>query len=195
MPVVAYTLIAVGGLLSLLNWGTLITSLRRRRAVSAIPLIGAVPLALGIGLLPEWRRFAWLAIPADYGTLILILMLPRIAFDMWSTSGVNIVHRFTFNADGRLVVINLFRRGIAVIRVEFDPPAPCDDRGGLVVSFGLVGTWVVTDAGFAIAGYASDRQLDVRREDDRYVTVESNAPTGRNESYISLDKLVLQKQA
>lgn len=75
MTVAPYILIAIGGLFSVMNWWTLIASLLRRRFVSAVPLIGALPLAFGMSMLPGVRHLAWLAIVADYGTLILISTL------------------------------------------------------------------------------------------------------------------------
>src|SRR5262245_16318242 len=110
MVVLAYALIAFGGLMSLLNWGTLVASLRTKRFVSAVPLVGALPLGAGLSLLPESRPYAWLALLADYGTLVLIIALPRIAHDLWSTSRINLMHQFTTHEKERRITIKLFRR-------------------------------------------------------------------------------------
>jgi hypothetical protein len=40
MVIIAYVLIALGGLMSLLNWSTVVASWRSKRFVSAVPLVG-----------------------------------------------------------------------------------------------------------------------------------------------------------
>src|SRR5262245_50700968 len=112
MVPVAYALIVFGGLMCLLNWGTLVASLRSKRFVSAVPLVGALPLGAGLALLPASRPYAWLALVADYGTLVLIISLPRIAHEFWSTSRINLMHRFTTAGKDRSITIKLFRRQI-----------------------------------------------------------------------------------
>lgn len=194
MLVIAYLLIAFGGLLSLMNWGTIIVSLRSKRSVSAVPIVGALLLGCGLALLPGTRRFAWVALIADYGTLGLIIATPRIAYNMWSTSRINLLCCFTTTAAGRTVFVKLFRRHIAVISARLDPAVPCDDHGGRVSSFGLVGRWSPTEIGFAIEGYAGHRQLVISKEGGVYVTTEMNYPKGQKYEYDSLGGLVVQKQ-
>jgi hypothetical protein len=193
MTLFAFLLIAFGGLVSLLNWGTLVASLRSKRFVSAVPLFGAVPLGCGLALLPETRSFAWLALIADYGTLVLIIALPRIGYDPWSTSRINLLHSFTTDATERAIAIKLFRRQIAVISAEFDPPVACGHDAS-VQSFGLVGTWAATESGFSISGYASDRQLLVSERDGAFATNELNYPSDREYKYDCLDGLLVKKQ-
>lgn len=191
---VAYALIAIGGVLSLLNWSTLILSRRRKRFVSAVPLVGALPLGCGLALLPESRPFAWLALVADYGTLVVIMALPRIVYDAWCTSRINLLHCFAADERGRTVAIRLFRRRIAVISVAFDPPIPCNDHDARIRSFGLVGTWTPTETGFMIAGYDSDRQLLVEQDHGAYTTIELNYPSDKRYKYDCLHGLVVRKR-
>jgi hypothetical protein len=194
MVIVAYVLIAFGGLVSLLNWGTVVASWRSKRFVSAVPLVGALPLGTGLLLLPEARPFAWLALIADYGTLALIIALPWIVYQFWSTSRINLLHSFTSDAKERAVSIKLFRRQIAVISAEFDPHIPCNDHGALVQSFGLVGKWSPTETGFSISDYASGRQLLVSKQDGAYATTELNYPSDTKYKYDCLDGLVMQER-
>lgn len=144
MTVIAYILMALGARMCLLNWGTLIASWRSKRCVSPVPFVGALPLGYGMSLLSETRAYAWLALIVDYGTLAVILPLPYLAFEARSTSRVNLLHRFTSKAAGRSVTIKLFRRRVAVISVEFDPPVPCE-YGACIKSFRRVGTWAATE--------------------------------------------------
>jgi hypothetical protein len=194
MIATALSLIAIGSLLSLLNWATLVASLRSKRFVSAVPLIGAIPLGCGLALLPETRAFAWLALIADYGTLALIIALPRLAHECWSISRFNLLQNFTGKSGERQITIKLFRRQIAVISAKFDPPALCNDYGVRVASFGMVGTWAPTESGFSISGYASDRQLLVSQENGVYTATELNYLADTEYKYDCLDGLVVQEQ-
>lgn len=69
-------LIALGGFIAVMNWATVIATRLTGRFHSAVPLIGAVLLAAGLALLPRTRHYAWAAVLADYGTLILLFSLP-----------------------------------------------------------------------------------------------------------------------
>jgi hypothetical protein len=194
MNVGAYALIAIGGFLSLVNWGTLVASLRSKRFVSAVPLIGAIPLGGGLALLPETRAFAWFALVADYGTLVLIIASPRLAYEFWATSRFNQLHCFRSNASGRDITIKLFRRQIAVISVTFAPPVLCNDYGVLVQYFGMVGKWARTESGFSIDGYGSDRRLRLSKNGGVYTTEELNYPSDARYNYDHLGGLVVQEQ-
>jgi hypothetical protein len=194
MIAAAYALIAIGGLLSLLNWGTLIASLCTKRFVSAVPLVGALPLGCGMAILPETRRFAWIALAVDYGTLVLIIALPGIAYEVWSTSRINLMHSFTTNGRGRIITIRLFRRRVALITARFDPPIPCNDYDARVRSFGMVGKWGTTETGFSVDGYDSERQLLISKEYGVYSTVELNYPSDKKYNYDCLDGLVVHEQ-
>ncbi len=194
MHITAYVLIAFGGLMSLLNWGTVVVSWRTKRFVSAVPLVGAVPLGYGLALIPETRPFAWFALVADYGTLVLIIALPRIVYDAWSTSRINLSHCFTTNAKQRAITIKLFRRQVAVISAVFDPPVPCNDYDARIHSFGLVGTWSPAELGYSIKGFASGGELFVSKANGAFATVELNYPTDKKYNYDSLDGLQVQEQ-
>ena len=104
-------LIVLGSAVSLLNWFTLVVSLRGDRFVSVVPLIGALLLGRGLGLVPQTPPFAWLAVIADYGTLVLIISLPRLAYSFWSTSRFNRICALRTEDAGRRVRIAI--RGLS----------------------------------------------------------------------------------
>lgn len=64
--VLAIVGISVGGLISLLNWWTVIKSRRSERRISPIPVLGFLPLGLGLFYFPESRSFSWMCFIADY---------------------------------------------------------------------------------------------------------------------------------
>ena len=189
--VIPIVLIAFGVLMSLLNWGTVVASLRHKRFVSAVPLIGAIPLGCGLAMLPETRSFAWLAVFVDYGTFILIITLPRITYEVWGTSRINLLHAFTTKTKDRVIVIKLFRRHITVISVRFDPPVQCNEHGACAQSISLTGVWTSTESGFSVKGYGSNRELLIVKKDGAYATTELNYPNDKKYNYDCLDGLHL----
>jgi hypothetical protein len=190
-----YILIAVGGLFSFMNWRAFISSRRNGRFDSPIPLIGALLLGCGMALYLPTRPFALLAVVADYGTLVLIVASPRIAYDFWSTSRINLLHSFMTNVAGRIIRIDLFRRHVAVISARFDPSIPANHDGARICSFGMVGRWDSTPTGFSINGYRSDRQLIITKEDSTYSTIELNYPTSEEFNGDGLNGLILHRQS
>ena len=191
---IAYVLIAVGALFSLINWGTLLASWRSKRFVSAIPFLGALPLGCGLAIIPETRPYAWLALVADYSVLVAFIALPRIVYELWSTSSINLLHNFTNTGSDRVIAIKLFRRHVAVISAQFRLSVPCDDHGSRVQSLGMVGRWSSIESGFLIDGYGSDRHLLISLENGTYSTVEVNYPSDKKYRYDCLDGLIVQKQ-
>ena len=161
---VAIGLIIVGAIFSLFNWSSLVAS-TKDRFVSPVPFAGALPLTIGLLLLPETRPWWWIAALADYGTLILLLSLPWLAREFWSTSRFQLIEEFRSQEENRSVRLKLFRRAIAVISIEFDPPEPHGD-GALVQSIGLQGKWRSVESGYRISEYGEERELIIRPSGD-----------------------------
>ena len=90
-----------------------------------------------------------------------------------------------YQCKGAHITIKLFRKQVAVISAELNPPVPCNDYDARVRSFGLVGTWATTQSGFAITGYASGRQLLISKQNGAYQMTELNYPTTRNTNTIA----------
>lgn len=194
MVAFAVTLIALGSVLALLNWYSLIASLCGDRFVSAVPLIGAFLLGSGMILLPQTRPFAWIALIADYGTLVFLIALPRIVAAIWSTCRFNLLHSFDLDEPGRHFTIKLFRRHIALISAQFDPFLPCNDDGACIGSFGWGGKWHVIENGYSIHGYCAERQLLLMSTNGNYSTTELHYPAENKYDYDSLDDLTFKKR-
>lgn len=183
--------IVVGVLFSAINWLTLFVRWRSGRFVSGFPFVGGVSLACGMALLPETRAYLWVALAADYGTLVGLCGLPSLVWEIWSTSPINLVHCFVAVSSGRTVVVRFFRRGIATVRLTFDPPASAGDVAR-VLSVGMIGTWSASESGFVVHGYRTGRQLILSRTDEAYLAREENPPVD-SFAYESLDGLALRK--
>jgi len=137
LPVFAVALMCLGGLIALLNWWYLFLSWRTGQFHSPLPLIGALLLGGGMLLLPSTRLFAWVGLLADFGTLALLLAMPRIVNEMWSTSGYNLLEEYVGNRGIKTVNLCLFRNGVFTIKQIFRrPPDECG-----VVQAGTIGTW------------------------------------------------------
>jgi hypothetical protein len=83
---VGWTLLGFGAALSLLNWVYVYLSWRTGRSHSLIPLIGGVCLLIGALLVTSLRPFAWVAVFADSGTIVVFLAVPAILWEVWQHS-------------------------------------------------------------------------------------------------------------
>ena len=192
MTAIGITLIVLGAVVSAINWFTLIATARSGRFVSAVPLIGAGLLGSGMSIVPQTRSYAWVALIADYGTLALLLVLPRLVLEGLSVSRFNLLHSFQIDEDGRRIEIQLFRRNIAIIRGDFNPPVPCDDAGSLAVSFSWLAKWQPAEDGFSITDYGSGRELKLSQENGHFRTRELKYLGNSKHKHNCLDGLKLQ---
>ncbi|MBL8821725.1 MAG: hypothetical protein JNJ77_03985 [Planctomycetia bacterium] len=172
MNVVAYILIALGGLVALVNWSTPVLSWRKKGFVSPIPFVGSLLLLFGLLLLPGTRPYAWIALFVDFSTLTFLIALPVIVYQCWPTSRLNLQHCFVANANKRSLTIKLFKRHKATISANFTVLG--DDKSEQVMTLGLVGEWTTTKNGFSITGYAANRKLLINKHHDNYITSELN---------------------
>ncbi|WP_146370831.1 hypothetical protein [Symmachiella macrocystis] len=186
-------LIVVGLVLSFANWWTLLASSRSGQFVSAIPLVPAIALGAGMVIIPQTRSFAWVAVLLDYGTLILIISLPRMCFESWCTSRHNLMITFYSSEQGRQTEIRLYRRQIAVVSVTYNPPVQCNEHGALQVSGGMVAQWEIVGNSYSLVKYDGDRELIIARHGDDYETIELHYPEGIKYDHDRLGDLTLKE--
>jgi hypothetical protein len=191
MTALGIALIGLGACVAVLNWFTLIATLRSGRFVSAVPLIGAALLGAGLAIVPQTRSYAWTALLADYGTLVLILALPKIIHECWAVSKFNLLYFLHTNESGRHIQIKMFRRNIAIIRGDFNPPVPCDDAGSFAASFSWVAKWRLASDGFSITDYGPSRELLISRQNGHFNTRELHYPCDSKYKHDCLDGLQL----
>lgn len=86
IKILAGVSIALGGYIAVLNWYSIYASHKSERNVSAVPLLGASFLVIGLLGLEQTRPYAWVGILADYGTLIMFVAIPMLAWESWTTS-------------------------------------------------------------------------------------------------------------
>src|ERR1700682_682609 len=106
----AITLIALGSTFTLFNWLMLYLTWRTGRFHSPIALLGGFPLALGLLWFPATRVFSSAPLILDWGSLTLLLALPCIVNELWSTNRFNLLEEYEGHRDGRTARLRLFRR-------------------------------------------------------------------------------------
>lgn len=193
IKILAGASLALGCYIAAFNWYSIYASHKSGRNVSPAPLFGALLLCLGLLGFQQTRPYAWVGIVADYGTLILIMALPMLAWESWTTSKFNLLHRFLSDVNGRRDDIRLFKRGRFTITTAYDPPVPCNDQGALAVSRGRVGTWTVNGEGFCLEGYGEGRKLLIKKRDDALFTEEENYPDSKKYQQDRMGGLTLKQ--
>ena len=133
----AYALIGCGGFIIVMNWAALFVTWRTGRFHSAVPLFGGVFCAGGLCLIPAIRTYAWAGIVADYSTLMLLYVLPRMIREAWETSRYDVVAEFRGQRDILTVRIRLFHH--CIFSIEYDLQRPANEAGW--IHRGQVGKW------------------------------------------------------
>lgn len=183
--------LVLGSYIAVLNWYSLYASHKSNRNVSPVPIFGAFFLVLGSLGFQHTKPYAWVGILADYGTLTLILATPKLVWDSWTTSRMNLLHRFLSDANGRRDDIRLFKRGKFTIKTEYDSPVSCNEQGAHAVSQGRVGTWREDGDSFCLEGYGEDRVTRIKKQDGGFVTEEENYRESNEFQYDRLGGLKL----
>jgi hypothetical protein len=185
----------LGCLIAVSNWYSIYASHRFDRNVSPVPIFGALLLALGMLGFQQTRPYAWAGILADWGTIAFILAVPDMTWEAWTTSRLNLLHRFTSEINGRYDDIRLFKRGKFTIKTEYTPPIPCNKHGACITSQGRIGSWKLDGECFYLEGYADSRVTKIKNEDGDYITEEDDYPDSEEFQYdrmggLRLDRIV-----
>jgi len=193
IPIIAVISLVLGALIALFNWYSILASYRSGRHVSPVPILGGGLLFLGLFGAPETRAYAWGGIVSDYGTIFLIVAIPAMIREAWSTCSVNLAHRFVSEFGGRHDDIRLFKQGKFTIRSEHNPPVTCNKYGALAKTLGFVGTWREESPGFVLEGYRESRILQILESNGNYATREQNYPGDLEFPVDRLDSMKLIK--
>src|SRR3954454_11922043 len=87
-------LLGLGAAVSLLNWACVYQSWRTGRSHSLVPLVGGVCLLIGASLVPGLRPFAWVALVADAGTIVVFVAVPFVVWEAWRTCPLNLLGEY-----------------------------------------------------------------------------------------------------
>ena len=195
--VIALLLIDFGSLISLMNWVCCYASWKSNRFHSAIPIFGAAFLALGLFTLPVTRRWTWLALIVDYGTLVLLISLPYIIKQEWGYCRFTRIATYVGSRGPVTVTLNLNRNALMVLK--FDIKLRAGEFG--LAGSGNTGTWSKRDnrlqvlAGDLLAEFETiggEDGSDPEGEKLRCVSA-SGATVGKRDD-TNLDGFVLTRQ-
>lgn len=117
----------LGAVFILINARAFFSTHVLKQFVSSVPLLGALFGTMGLLQLPQTRKWAWIPILLDYGTIRLLLSVPKIAKELWDTSRFNLVKELVSKEEKRTVTLRLYKSGAFVIEYAFklDP----DEQG------------------------------------------------------------------
>lgn len=118
----------------------------KKRFRSSIPLVGGLFGVVGFCLIPGLRKWCWVAVVLDYGTIEFFLVLPRVAKELWQTSRLNLVREFAGRAGAKQVKIRLYKAGVFIVEHQF---RRARNEPGLLTSSDI-GTWSEEDGGLAL---------------------------------------------
>jgi hypothetical protein len=137
LATVGLVLLGLGAAVSLLNWVYVYQSYRTGRSHSLIPLVGGVCLLIGASLIPSLHPFAWVALLADAGTIVVFLSAPAVLWEVWRTCPLNLLGEHVGQHGKTTIRLKLFRRGVFTIHWQIDRPP---GEPGLI-SRGRIGRW------------------------------------------------------
>jgi hypothetical protein len=173
--VAGWTILGLGAAISLLNWVYVYKSWRTGRSHSLIPLVGGFVLLIGALLVTSLRPFAWVAVFADAGTIVVFLAIPLILWEAWRTCPLNLLGEFVGLSGKTTIRLRLFRRGVFTIHWQIER---LPGEYGLI-SKGRIGSWEQHDASLILRD-GTDRaafQRLVERNRDGWLCVADFAGT------------------
>lgn len=113
----------------------------KKKFTSSIPLVGGLFGLVGFIQIPQLRKWCWIALLVDYGSVDLLLALPKVVRELWQTSSINLVNEFVGRDGGKEVKITLYKAGVFVIKHNFTRRK---DEPGLLRS-SEIGSWREAD--------------------------------------------------
>ena len=183
MKTLAIIAIGLGLVISISNWATIYLSWRTKKFVSSVPIFGALFLGLGLAFFEKTRYYALLCLIADYGTLVLIISIPRMVREEWKTCNFNLIQTFVGESKHTKYVLKLYRKGVFVIKAEVKPPQPTNEYGAQLLMFGFLGKWEDNKGSIELKGYDGNREIKLTKTNGKYLVKETNYPVDREYKY------------
>jgi hypothetical protein len=98
------------------------------------------------------------ALVLDFGTVELLLALPRLFRELWSTSKWNLIAEYQGSAGNKTVRLRLFRRSVFTLRLQIQrPPGECG-----LTDAGTIGTWHRDGTRLALKADGGEAVFEVR---------------------------------
>jgi len=123
MQILATTLIAFGGLFCFAKLVDALSKfIEQKSFIRLFRCLERLCLGLGLSLIPATRRFAWIAIPLDYGTLVLLFALPKLFYEAWTICRFNLLKEYSGNCGNKKAKLHFFRNDIFLIKLQIQRP-------------------------------------------------------------------------
>jgi hypothetical protein len=118
----------------------------RKRFTSSIPLFGGLCGAVGFYQIPALRKWCWIAMLVDYGSIEFLLALPKVVKEFWQISRINLLREFASKAGEKEVNIRLHKAGVFTIKHQF---SRAKNEPGLLASSDI-GSWSEADGALVL---------------------------------------------
>jgi hypothetical protein len=145
MPI-ALAFIFLWTLIVLVNSLSFYSTHVKKQSKSPVMLVGGVFGLVGFGLVPSLRKWCWLAVLLDYGSVTFILALPKFIKELWQTSHIRLIDEFVGEEGARRVSIRLFKGGVLIVKHKISRKK---DELGLIGSSDI-GSWQEADGEMAL---------------------------------------------
>jgi hypothetical protein len=162
--------ISLGGLISLLNWWTVIESRRRKKHISAIPLLGFLPLGLGLYYFDATRPYAWICFVADYFIVQLAVDVGEVLKELWRTSRFKLQRSIRGEMEGTKYELRLYQGGKFVLKGDAGSPRLEGKRVHRLLGFSTVGQWGEREGRIVLSWEGSERGVELMPSDDGFVS-------------------------
>ncbi len=170
-----------------MNWACLLASWFSKRHVSPVFPAPSLLTALGLALLEPTRPYWWAGLLTDYTFFGLVITAPALLAEVWHTSRFTRMQLVRAEDPPRRFELSLHRGGHFWLRATFEPPTPCNPRGGRINSYGAVGhRRAEPDGRLRLWGYGEQRELTLERTEDGYLSREEHYPEAAEFPYDSL---------
>jgi hypothetical protein len=159
--IIGCTLILLGVLPALANWYSPFSETLTGKHSSMVPPIGGLLIGIGIYCITQSIWWSLLAIAADLGMIVLIVLLPSLISETITYSKFNEVGDFLAFRNGHKTTLKLYRNLTA--RFTYS-------TGGTQYSFPA--TWSKFDNGYEICDYIANRKCILTEKQQHFESVE-----------------------
>jgi len=153
LKIYAIIALCLGGYISLINWVSFFLNIMHKGKGfhSPVPVVGALFLGLGLACFETTRKYAFLSIIVDHGTLVFIIAIPYLVKEAWRTSRFCRLKTFRAKTDIAGYELNLYKHNNFVLKINYAPPQIANEHGAKIITSGISGTWQELDGVIAFA--------------------------------------------
>jgi hypothetical protein len=145
--ILALVIIVLGALLAAANWYSPFSKSLTGKHSSMIPPIGGLFIGIGVFSLTGSIGWALLALLSDLGMIVLIVFLPCLISDIWSTAKINEIGDYIAFRNGHKTTLKLYKNSTATFTYSTGD-----------TQYGFSGKWAGIQNGYEICDYIGTRK-------------------------------------